>query len=182
MTAHEIDQTFRTFQLEVPVIIRLATKEDLPKLEWFGRYTHFRNVFRRTFREQAQGKRLMLVADYNRFPVGQLFVHRKREQPPPFDGRPRVYFYSLRVLDMFQGLGIGTHLLEEAEALVSTEGAQVAVIAAAKDNPRARKLYERLGYRVIGEDAGNWSYIDHRDRVQYVQEPCWVLEKLLHMR
>ena len=166
--------------LEMAVTLRLATYSDLPKLEWYGQYTHFRALFRRTFQEQLQRRRLMLVADCNDFPIGNIFIQLSGEQRFN-DGRRRAYFYSLRVMDMFQGHGIGTRLLHEAEVLAAENRFRWATIAAARDNPRARRLYERLGYYVVAEDEGKWSYRDHENRVRYVHEPCWVLEKQIDM-
>ena len=167
--------------IELPVTLRLATAGDLPKLEWYGQFTHFRNLFRRTFREQQQGHRLMLIADCNDFPIGQVFV-QLNEGEFRFDHQKRAYLYSLRVMEMFRGKGLGTWLMREAEAMVASAGYHWITIAAAKDNPAARKLYERMGYRVFAEDSGDWSFLDHRGIVQYVHEPCWVLEKRLQLR
>lgn len=168
--------------VELPVELRLATYDDLPKLEWYGQYTHFRVLFRRTYQEQLQHRRLMLVADCNDFPIGHIFIQLSGGEQHMADGRRRAYLYSLRVMDMFQGRGIGTHLLDEAEQIAREHDFRWTTIAAAKDNPRARRLYERLGYHVFSEDEGNWSYTDHRNRVRYVHEPCWVLEKRLDLR
>jgi ribosomal protein S18 acetylase RimI-like enzyme len=162
-----------TMLLHLPVVLRLATQADLPKLEWFGQYTHFRALFRRTFREQQRGKRLMIVADCNDFPIGQVFI-----QLVPGD---RAYLYALRVMEMFRGQGIGSWLIREAEAMAVGRGIYRATIAAAKDNPGARRLYERQGYRVYADDPGYWSYIDHQGRDQSVHEPCWLLEKRLSL-
>lgn len=167
------------YLLEVPIIFRLATPDDLPKLEWFGQYAHFRSIFQRTFAEQCAGKRFMLVADFNHFPIGQIFG---QINPAAALQPSRAYFYSLRVMDMFRGHGIGSWLLHEAEKYAQSRECERAAIAAAKDNPRARRLYERKGYRVISEDRGEWSYVDHLGRVQQVREPCWVLEKPLILR
>lgn len=171
-----------TITLEMPVAFRLATYSDLPKLEWYGQYTHFRALFRRTYQEQLQNRRLMLVADCNQFPIGHVFIQLSNSEQRISDGRQRAYLYSLRVMEMFQGHGIGTRLLHEAEILAAEQGFRWVTIAAAKDNPRARRLYERLGYRVFGEDEGKWSYLDHQNRMRYVHEPCWVLEKRIDMR
>jgi ribosomal protein S18 acetylase RimI-like enzyme len=168
--------------IELPVVLRLATAADLPKLEWYGQFAHFRNLFRRTFREQQQGHRLMLIADCNDFPIGQVFVQLNSNESRLDDSQKRAYLYSLRVMEMFRGKGIGTRLIQEAETTVSGMGYHSITIAAAKDNPEARRLYERMGYHVIAEDSGHWSYLDHRGIVQYVHEPCWVLEKRLYLR
>jgi len=162
--------------VRIPVKLRVATAQDLPQLEWYGQYRHFRNLFRRTYREQQAGRRLMLLAEANNFPVGYIFIQFK-EYPSHYTNR--AYFYSFRVMDMFQRQGIGTLLMQEAEALAVDHGLRRATIAVAKENTDARRLYERLGYSIFDEDDGNWSYVDHRGRICYVSESCWLLEKYL---
>ena len=171
-----------TLTLQMPVTFRLCAYTDLPKLEWYGQYTHFRSLFRRTYQEQLQRRRLMLLADCNDFPVGHIFIQLQGNDHTVADGRRRAYFYSLRVMDMFQGHGIGTRLIYEAEIMTADHGFKWATIAAARDDPRARLLYERLGYKTFAEDEGKWSYVDHENRVRYVHEPCWVLEKRIDLR
>ena len=83
---------------------------------------------------------------------------------------------------MFRGRGIGTRLLEEAENILVERGFRWATIAVAKDNPDALRLYRRLGFRTIRADDGDWSYRDHEGSLRFVHEPCWVLEKQLHLR
>jgi ribosomal protein S18 acetylase RimI-like enzyme len=98
----------------------------------------------------------------------------------PFPGdRKRAYMYSVRVMDAFQRLGIGTALLQEAESILIERGYESVTIAAAKENEAARRLYERLGFHVMTEDAGRWHYVDHEGRTRQVVEPCWILEKQL---
>jgi ribosomal protein S18 acetylase RimI-like enzyme len=164
-----------TLSVQIPVQLRIAVADDVPKLEWYGQYRHYRNLFRRTFREQQAGRRLILIADVNNFPIGHLFIQ--------FHDRDwdadRAYLYSFRVMEMFRGRGIGTMLLREAEAHIMERDVYIATIAAAQDNPGARRLYERVGYQVYDEDSGSWSYVDHRGRVCHVNEPCWLLEKYL---
>lgn len=170
-----------TLPIQLDITFRLAKRTDLPKLEWYGEYSHFRTVFRRTFSEQEQRRRLMLIADCADFPIGHIFIQLNSSRSL-WDTRTRAYFYSLRVMEMFRGKGIGTRLLEEAETMVHELGCGWTTIAAAKDNPGARRLYERMGYRIFAEDNGDWSYIDHEGKLQNVHEPCWVLEKKLNLR
>lgn len=164
--------------LQLNVTLRRARHEDLSKLEWFGLYRHYRQLYRRTFDDQRRGTRLMLVADLNNFPIGQLFIYFADENKPDRPRR-RGYLYALRVLEPFQGQGIGTRLLHEAEAILQARGYEWGVISAAKDNRRARQLYERLGYTVYAEDPGRWQYIDHEGRARVVDEPSWMLHKPL---
>ena len=171
----------RSMQLEIPILLRVATLEDLPKLEWYGQYKHFRNLFRRTYREQQAGRRVMLLADSNNFPIGHVFIQFKDPDDTP-DEIGRAYLYSFRVMEVFRGHGIGTWLLQESENMILDRGIEWATIAVAKDNDGALRLYERLGYQIYTEDSGRWSYLDHKGIVRHVNEPCWMLEKNLSLR
>jgi ribosomal protein S18 acetylase RimI-like enzyme len=46
-----------------------------------------------------------------------------------------------------------------------------------KDNSAARRFYERNGYRISGEEEGEWSFIDNFGLRQVVHEPSWRMEK-----
>lgn len=168
-------------EVTLPILFRAATAADLPKLEWYGQYAHFRHLFMRAFREQQQGRRLMLIADSGGYPIGHIFVQFSSNTVVDEVYR-RSYLYSLRVMEMFRGQGIGTRLIHEAEQSLSVRGLQWATIAVAKENHRARKLYERLGYRIFGDDPGIWSYRDHEGETRTVKEPCWLLQKEIRLR
>jgi ribosomal protein S18 acetylase RimI-like enzyme len=53
-------------------------------------------------------------------------------------------------------LGIGTHLVSAAESRIRKRGLSVAQLDVELDNPRARALYERLGYREAGRRHASW--------------------------
>ncbi len=165
--------------LHVDINFRLAKHDDIPKLEWDGQYTHFRNLFRRAYREQEHGRRLILLADYNDYPIGHIFIQLHSQNSRIADGTDRAYFYSFRVMAPFRGQGVGTRIINESQALMLDRGFSAITIAVAKENINALRLYERLGYQKFAEDAGHWSYTDHRGRIRHVEEPCWLLEKIL---
>lgn len=60
------------------------------------------------------------------------------------------YIQSVGVRDDWRGRGLGTALIEFAEARVFAETPN-AFICVSSFNERARALYQRLGYEVIGE-------------------------------
>ena len=60
------------------------------------------------------------------------------------------YVQSLAVDDRWRGRGIGTALMAFAEQRVFREQPNV-FICASSFNPGAQRLYERLGYRRVGE-------------------------------
>jgi ribosomal protein S18 acetylase RimI-like enzyme len=175
MTAREM----AVMKLELAITLRIANRADVHKLEWYGQFAHFRNLLRRAYQEQMLGRRLMLVADLNGYPIGQVFIQLVSTNVFIADGESRGYLYSFRVMEMFRQQGIGTRLLLEAENILRERGFQTAMLSVAKTNHGALRLYQRNGYLVIGEDPGRWSYIDHRGVTRMVDEPSWMLEKQL---
>jgi ribosomal protein S18 acetylase RimI-like enzyme len=109
--------------------------------------------------------------------VGQVFIQWNSSNPRFADGSLRGYLYALRVKPAFRGRGLGTRILQAAEAALLRRGMTTASIGVEKTNLRARALYERQGYHIIAEDPGCWSYLDHLGIIQEVVEPAWLMEK-----
>lgn len=160
---------------------RRMEERDLPALEWDGEFLHFRNLFRQAYEDMRAGSRLLLVMEHTPSGeiVGQIFLQWNSSDPRFADGRRRGYLYSLRVKPAYQRRGLGTALLNAAEAALLERGMDTASIGVEKNNLGARALYERQGYRIIADDPGVWSYIDHLGRMQQVSEPAWLMEKKL---
>jgi ribosomal protein S18 acetylase RimI-like enzyme len=161
------------------VIIRPIRESEVPALEWDGAYIRYRKVFQQTYEDTVRGQRVMLVAVQAAQIVGQVFIQLSSTERRYADGYSRGYLYSLRVKSDWQAQGIGTRLVKAAETTLRARGFTTAVIAAGKDNPRARQLYERLGYRAFAEDPGVWYFQDVNGMQQSVSEPCWVMQKHL---
>lgn len=177
MTA--LDPTTLDLDTELPVTLRFAHKSDLSKLEWDGKFSHFRNLFRRSYQGQLRGRRKMLLADLNGYPIGHIFIQFISRNTNIADGEERAYLYSFRVMERYQGKGIGSRLMRAAEKLLVERGFQLAIIAVAKNNPAAESLYRRRGYQRYAQDAGRWEYTDHHGVKHKVEEPCWLLRKRL---
>src|SRR5207248_2962833 len=60
---------------------------------------------------------------------------------------------AIAVRDGRRGEGIGARLLQELADLARLEGVSQLSLSVERENP-ARRLYERSGYREIGEDPG----------------------------
>lgn len=161
------------------VTIRQATQKDLRALEWYGQFAHFRELFRRSYREQLAGRRLLLVADSGGYIIGRIFIQFIGANPAVADGYSRGYLYSFYVIDLFRGQGIGTQLIDTAECILSERGFEWATLAVAKENQRALKLYQHRGYQLFGEHRQVWHYTDHKGVRREVFEPSWMLEKRL---
>jgi ribosomal protein S18 acetylase RimI-like enzyme len=159
------------------IVIRAARADDLEALEWEGEYRRYRLVYQRAFAESLRGRRVLLVAELQGQVIGQIFLQVDSALSGA-SGRA-AYLYALRVRPQYRNRGIGTDLVREAEAILRERGFSRALISVAKGNDAARRLYERLGFEVFGEDAGNWSYLDDLGQLQEVHEPAYLLEKLL---
>ena len=164
---------------QVAVRIREAEEKDLPALEWEGQYKHFRRLYRRAMDEAKQGRRILLLAETDDRIVGQIFVQLQSRAGQLADGGFSGYLYSFRVRPQYRGMGIGTMLLARAEKELRSRAFERAVIAVAKNNDRARKMYEDNGYRFMADDPGSWSYLDHEGKLQHVSEPAEIMQKSL---
>ena len=60
--------------IPLPITIRQCVEADLPLLEWYGLFSHHREIFHATFERQKRGQNVMLVADLRGFPVGQAWI------------------------------------------------------------------------------------------------------------
>jgi ribosomal protein S18 acetylase RimI-like enzyme len=58
------------------------------------------------------------------------------------------------------GQGLGTRLIEAMEQRMRERGVATALCGVESDNPRARALYERLGYRESGAKQASWESED----------------------
>lgn len=162
--------------------IRAGSEADLPALEWEGEFRHFRLVYRRAMEEARLGRRLLLLAEVDGKVVGQVFVQLRESDLSGTVQGAYGYMHAFRVREPYRGRGIGTRLVERAEQAMCQQGCTRSTLAVAIDNPRALRLYSRLGYHVVGQDSGEWSYIDDRGKIRHVREPSYVLEKALAER
>ena len=170
---------FAQFNIQIDVTIRQLREDDLPNLEWYGQFKHYRNLFRRSYDGQVNGYRFMLVAIVNNFPIGRLFIQYAHSRSRLSDGRTRGYLYSFQVMEVFRGQGVGTALINHAESILYEKDFSWVTICVTKDNDGALRLYQRLGYQIFAEDEGKWHYHDHYGRLKNVHEPCWLLKKRL---
>jgi hypothetical protein len=69
-----LDMSAQRFSITLPICVRLARRDDLRRLEWFGMLTPFREVLERDFERAEQGELIYLVAEANGYPIGQVEV------------------------------------------------------------------------------------------------------------
>ena len=162
------------------VKIRLLRQVDLPALEWDGEYTHFRRIYSDAYDRAKSGLSILWVADMPEVGIiGQLFVQLNNEWTQLVGGEKRGYIYAFRIRPTYRNGGLGSRMLEVAEADLERRGFDTVTLNVAKNNPDAQRLYERFGYRVVSSEPGRWSYPDEKGVWHNVEEPAWHMEKKL---
>jgi ribosomal protein S18 acetylase RimI-like enzyme len=165
--------TVPSFPLTLQATIRPCRADDLDRLEWFGMFAAHRQIIADAYEAHQRGNGLMLVCEMNGFPVGQVWI-RFAGQPP---GSGLIW--ALRVLQPLQGLGLGTRLIAAAEAALLGRGCHRAEIGVEKNNPSARRLYERLGYRMDREATQGQRYAAADGNIETAVIDQWILVKPL---
>lgn len=160
--------------------VRKLTKEDLPALEWDGEYTHFRNVYKGVYQRTQIGTAAAWVAESPLDGIiGQLFLQIDCDRPELANGWNRAYLYSFRIKPAYRNLGLGTKMLAVLEDYLIARHYTRLTLNVARDNPDAIRLYKKLGFQIVAEEPGIWSYIDHMGKLCTVEEPSWRMEKHL---
>lgn len=165
------------------LVIRQATRADLPALEWGGEFQKYRPMFANVYRNMLSGMALMWVIETPQDEIiGQVFVMLISSERDAADGENRAYVFSFRVKPNWRGRGIGTTLMHFVEDDLSQRGFKFITLNVAKENLEAVRLYQRLGYEITGSRPGVWSYKDHEGKIQQVNEPAWRMMKELENR
>ena len=124
-----------------------------------------RNWFTDRLARQQRGGGVLLVAWLDGRPVGEVFVECEPANEPEvrrrLPGVPRLD--HLEVLGPLWGQGIRTALIRAAEASARQLGHQRIALGVGLDNPKARRLYERLGYADWGHGTVVGTWVEYPD-------------------
>jgi ribosomal protein S18 acetylase RimI-like enzyme len=128
---------------------------------------------------QERGEALYLIAWLDDLPVGHLLLKWYTSPLAPDTAVPWPTFSDISVHPDFRSQGIGTQLMHYAEHLVAQRGYRQVGLSVALDNPRARALYERRGYRDSGLTPydSHWPYLDEHNQERWHEETCVRLVK-----
>lgn len=129
------------------VVVRLCEATDVAQIAATEPPGAF--VAERLFARQERGESLYFVAWHDGAPVGSGEVVLA----------PRRELRNLHVVDAHRGRGIGTAIIHAAEEASRASGELS--VGVGLENPAARRLYERLGYRATGElTTTTYTYVD----------------------
>ena len=146
------------------------TNSDLPAITWSGSATHMESVAGK-LAKVASGSVEYLVA---RAPSGQPIAKACID----YSEHPGAgTLTQLATLSELQGYGIGTRIIEAAEARIRQHGQHMAIMGVEDSNPRARALYERLGYKPTGREKVSWTETNEKGEPYLFETEVVVLSK-----
>lgn len=91
------------------------------------------------------------VIECDSYPIGRLRVVRTRAS---------ITLAGIQLLPVYQNQRIGSTLIEQLKREADLKQVPL-FISVEKDNPRAQRLYERLGCRIIGQDEQEY-HLEYR--------------------
>jgi ribosomal protein S18 acetylase RimI-like enzyme len=165
---------------DITLSIRSIAADDIPLIEECMP-RRMPDTHRERLGRQEQGEALYLIAWIDDRPVGHLFLKWDGSSASPDAFVPWPTLSDISVHPDLRSRGIGSQLMKHAERLVAQRGHRQVGLSVALDNPRARALYERMGYRNSGLDNYDslWPYLDDQDQERWHRETCVRLVKRL---
>jgi ribosomal protein S18 acetylase RimI-like enzyme len=131
------------------LVIDDLTDDDLDLIGWSGSPLHVHHVAVELQRAARGDGEYLAVRAPDGAPVAKGAIDYRLE---PGAG----VIHQLATHPDVRGLGIGTRMIEAAEARIRTRGLTTAFLSVEHDNPRAKALYVRLGYVTSGERTASW--------------------------
>ena len=162
------------------VTIRLIKEADLPALEWDGEYTRYRKVYQEVWRNSQRGISLPYVAETPEDGIiGQVFLTRK-DPNPSYSPRSRYFFLSsFRIKPVFRDRGLGDRMIRLCFQEARNHRLRDIFLNCSSDNDRARRFYEKHGFRIVRLDEGKWSYINPEGLVVTERQSAYLMRKTL---
>jgi ribosomal protein S18 acetylase RimI-like enzyme len=135
--------------MRVTLTVRDLTEADLPGLAWSGSPLHVANMARQLARARAGAMDYLVVVTATGRSVAKGGVDYETH---PGAGS----ITEVAVRGELQSLGIGTFLVATMEERMRSRGLRRAELDVEENNPRARALYERLGYVAYDRALESW--------------------------
>ena len=154
--------------LEVDDLVR----DDLRSLGWSGGSARLPSVGRALDRVESGEVEYLVVRAPTGYPIAKGGIDYRVE---PGTGT----LCQLVTADELRGLGIGARLIAVAEARMRRRGVRTAELGVEDDNPRARALYERLGYSEVRRESAAWNIEDADGALILYEAELAVLRKRL---
>ncbi|MFD6275104.1 GNAT family N-acetyltransferase [Streptomyces sp. NPDC060209] len=149
LTSVKTDHASPDATVSIPVRVRDLLPRDLPACTWSGSATHLRHVEVELTRAAAGEVDYLAACTPVDLPVAIGGIDYRVSE-----GAGTLW--QLAVLPALQCRGLGTLLVRAAEQRIRDRGLRRAELAVEENSPRARALYERLGYVAYGREPDAW--------------------------
>ena len=159
-------------EVVIPLLIRDLTPEDLPSCAWW--VSAWDRARLATTLERARRGEVEYLAVC---PPAGLPVALGGVDYTLIPGAGTLW--QLAVHGALQSCGIGTLLIEAAEQRIRARGLRRAELGVEECNPRARALYERLGYVAYGRKPEAWDEQAEDGSVRRYETVCTLMRKEL---
>ncbi|MEU2389560.1 GNAT family N-acetyltransferase [Streptomyces sp. NPDC007369] len=156
--------------MALTVSVRDLLPGDLPACTWSGSATHLRYVEHELARAAAGEADYLAVCTPADLPVAIGGIDYRVSEGAG-------YLWQLTVLPALRSRGLGTLLIRAAEQRIRSRGLHRAELAVEEDNPRARALYERLGYAAYGRKPDAWDEEAPDGSVRRYHTMCTLMRK-----
>jgi GNAT superfamily N-acetyltransferase len=158
--------------LTIPIEIRDLRMADLEHLRWSGGPSHLQAIAVQLERVAAGLAEYLVACPPPGLPVGKLGID--------YAARPDAgLIHQVTVHGALQSCGIGTLLMQVAEDRIRDHARTHAELGVERGNPRARALYERLGYVAYGEEPEEWDDDQPDGTVARYRTICTLMRKRL---
>ena len=159
-------------EVVIPLTIRDLAPEDLPSCGWSGSATHLASVARALERALRGEVDYLAACPPSGLPVALGGIDYVKS---PGAGT----LWQLAVHEALQSCGIGTLLIQAAEQRIRARGLHRAELGVEECNPRARALYERLGYLAYGREPAAWDEEAPDGSITRYETVCTLMRKEL---
>ena len=159
-------------EVVVPLTVRDLTAEDLPECGWSGQASHLASVAEALERARLGEVDYLAVCPPSGLPVAIGGVDYAKA---PGAGT----LWQFAVHGALQSCGIGTILIHTAEQRIRARGLRRAELGVEECNPRARALYERLGYVAYGREPAAWDEEAPDGSITRYETVCTLMHKEL---
>lgn len=153
-------------------VIRDLTPEDLPQCGWSGSAAHLVAIAKALERAGRGEVEYLAACPPSGLPVAIGMIDYVMN---PGAGT----LEQLSVHWALQSCGIGTILIGTAERRILARGLRRAELGVEESNPRARALYERLGYVVYGSAPDSWDETAPDGSIFRYETVCTLMRKEL---
>jgi ribosomal protein S18 acetylase RimI-like enzyme len=157
-------------EVVLPLTIRDLTRDDLPSCAWTGSSkSSFAAALDRADRGEVD---YLVVCPPSGLPVAVGGIDYALSA-----GAGTLYQFAVH--GTVQSCGIGSLLIDAAEQRIRARGLRRAELAVEVNNPRARALYERLGYVAYGSRPEQWDERADDGSVSRYHTVCTLMRKEL---